>query len=329
MPPCNPLSLPLACASSPPPSPVHCAGRLPEVFEDTSLGYIHDGMLKGQASTGPCASSAFRLSLVSRRTLPPLQHQPTHAARFSCPPHLTPTPPHPPIPPCPQLQEQLDAFLLKQAAAAAEASGGSSSDSDAAELPLVEHAAGFERYKVGGRPLVFLLTAEELAGLRAARPSQGSQAVEHGRGRWGALAAPPYGTCCSSLAEAPALPPLQGVETEAYAHEAGYDAYMTGAVRQLPVFLPVCASLMLRWTCQPSRLSLLGCMHASRRRLRGAACIPTAPQATWTLLPSSQSRPLPACCVCSRHRGPARVGSPRPRPTSSRSWRRWMSCAGA
>ncbi|EFN53567.1 hypothetical protein CHLNCDRAFT_136728 [Chlorella variabilis] len=64
------------------------------------------------------------------------------------------------------LEEQVEAFLQEAALRSVAASGGSS-DGEAAELPLVEHAAGFERYK--------------------------------------------------------------GAATEAFAHEAGYDAYMTGA----------------------------------------------------------------------------------------------------
>lgn len=88
----------------------HLSAQLPAVFEDTSLGYIHDGMLKGQ------------------------------------------------------LSERLAEFLSGAAAAAAEEGGTAGG---AAELPQVEHAPGFERYK--------------------------------------------------------------GASTEAFAHEAGYDAYMTGA----------------------------------------------------------------------------------------------------
>lgn len=85
----------------------HLAAQMPSLFEDTSLGVIHDGMLKGK------------------------------------------------------LSEQLGEFL---SAAAAGDNGGSG---EAAALPVVDHAEGFERYK--------------------------------------------------------------GVDTAAYAHEAGYDAYMTGA----------------------------------------------------------------------------------------------------
>ena len=46
-----------------------------------------------------------------------------------------------------QLEEQVEAFLQEAALRSVAASGGSS-DGEAAELPLVEHAAGFERYKV-------------------------------------------------------------------------------------------------------------------------------------------------------------------------------------
>ncbi|KAL4459112.1 hypothetical protein ABPG75_013977 [Micractinium tetrahymenae] len=88
----------------------HLSAQLPAVFEDTSLGYIHDGMLKGK------------------------------------------------------LSEQLAEYLTNAAATAAE---NGSTGSEAAELPAVEHAPGFERYK--------------------------------------------------------------DANTEAFAHEAGYDAYMTGA----------------------------------------------------------------------------------------------------
>ncbi|PRW61321.1 poly(A)-specific ribonuclease PARN isoform X3 [Chlorella sorokiniana] len=93
----------------------HLSGKLrPELFEDTSLGPLHDGLCKGQ------------------------------------------------------LQEQVDAFLRSQTAADTKASSDSMSDGEVAELPAVDHAPGFERYK--------------------------------------------------------------GVDTEAYAHEAGFDAFMTGAV---------------------------------------------------------------------------------------------------
>lgn len=49
-----------------------------------------------------------------------------------------------------QLQEQVDAFLRAQAAAGAASSDDSMSDGEVAELPAVEHAAGFERYKASG-----------------------------------------------------------------------------------------------------------------------------------------------------------------------------------
>ena len=48
----------LSCNLHLPASP---AGLLPEVFEDTSLGYIHDGLLKGkvgsQLTVSPCLHS--------------------------------------------------------------------------------------------------------------------------------------------------------------------------------------------------------------------------------------------------------------------------------
>lgn len=71
------------------PSPRPPTGRLPAVFEDTSLGSLHDGLLKGG------------------------------------------------------LTDELEAWAAERAAAA-----GSDSDGGAPDLPRVEHAPGFERYKV-------------------------------------------------------------------------------------------------------------------------------------------------------------------------------------
>ncbi|KAI3424112.1 hypothetical protein D9Q98_009473 [Chlorella vulgaris] len=95
----------------------HLSGLMPALFPDTSLGSLHDGLLKGE------------------------------------------------------LQPEVAAFLSGQAEEGASTEGEEGEEVPAvdgtAQLPVVEHAAGFERYK--------------------------------------------------------------GVETQAYAHEAGYDAYMTGA----------------------------------------------------------------------------------------------------
>lgn len=65
-----------------------------------------------------------------------------------------------------QLQEQVGAFLRAQAAAAvaAESSDGSMGEGEVAELPAVDHAPGFERYKASGAGLALCMNAASSSG---------------------------------------------------------------------------------------------------------------------------------------------------------------------
>lgn len=65
-----------------------------------------------------------------------------------------------------QLQEQVGAFLRAQAAAAVaeESSDGSMGEGEVAELPAVDHAPGFERYKASGAGLPSCVSAASSSG---------------------------------------------------------------------------------------------------------------------------------------------------------------------
>lgn len=192
----HPLILPLCCL---------CAGKLrPDLFEDTSLGPLHDGLCKGQVGRGrlPWRGRADRLAPLAWACCSASPGNLCYSPLWS--PHVL------------QLQEQVGAFLRAQAAAAAESSDGSMSEGEVAELPAVDHAAGFERYKVRAaclQPCKLSCNPQEFAGTEASPLGQSSSCM------------PAHITwhcplpCC-----------VQGVDTDSYAHEAGFDAYMTGAV---------------------------------------------------------------------------------------------------
>lgn len=229
-----------------------------------------------------------------------------------------------------QLSERLAAFLSSPAGGAA---GDGASDSEAAELPLVEHAPGFERYKVSvglgrhgtaGRrsavqaerackmrthpargpcrvrspaPLVSTCPACGISGAgswaagqahagtrRRARRRAGpgaAPAADWGGQRAGQTAVPEK-VDADAPPVAPTLPPnatphnppqtRQDVSTEAFAHEAGYDAYMTGAVSSRGCAVGWPAGCAVHWLLRSDARELCSrAAHPRRELVRHAA----------------------------------------------------------
>lgn len=145
-----------------------------------------------------------------------------------------------------QLQQQVTAFLLGDASGSLSDSEGDGGGVVAPQLPKVEHAPGFERYKVTSTAVHWCRACPPIAmqpplGSRCAWPPSSPRALARRPTRRTAQPASSPAQLSVLFARAP-----QGVNTSEYAHEAGYDAYMTGAVRRGPCFAPQGHSPCLR-----------------------------------------------------------------------------------